>query len=123
MMRNSLWGLMLGATALLAPELALAFGSCPPDGDETLWPTASVDERCGSYQQCEAFVQANRPQDALACNQKIDKCAVALHQANAKAELHNTAVENCRASLPAQPKPAQANPVQPKPMQVKPSHK
>lgn len=97
------------AALLLAPNLALALGACPPDGDETMWPTPSIDERCGSYDTCTILQQANRTQEALACSQKIDKCAYSLHQSNEKAEVHNAALADCRASMPAQPKPVRRN--------------
>ncbi len=100
---------LVAAALLLGPDLALAFGSCPPDGDETMWPTPSIDEKCGSYDTCTILQQANRTQEAVACTQKIDRCAYSLHQANERAETHNAALEDCRANLPAQPKPVRPN--------------
>jgi hypothetical protein len=87
------------ATALLFGPCAQAAGPCPPDGDETGWPTFETAEKCGSYSDCDALMQRGQLADAQACNRKIDDCSAALIKSNAKADAHNLALEACRASI------------------------
>jgi hypothetical protein len=71
---------------------------CPPDGDDSLWPTFETVEKCGSYADCDTLMQ-NGLQEAGACNRKIDDCEAELIKTNAKADAHNVALEACRASI------------------------
>jgi hypothetical protein len=88
----------IGAVLLYSP-CAQAAGPCPPDGDETGWPTFEASEKCGSYSDCDALIQKGQLADAQACNRKIDDCSAALIESNAKADAHNRALEACRASI------------------------
>ena len=90
--------LVAGALMLFSVD-AHAEVSCPPDGDDSLWPTFEVVEKCGSYADCDTLMQNGRYQDAGACNRKIDDCEAALIKTNAKADAHNVALEACRASI------------------------
>jgi hypothetical protein len=88
------------AMALLCgPCAQAAAGPCPPDGDDTGWPTFDEAEKCGSYSDCDALMQKGQLADAQACNRKIDDCSAALIKSNAKADAHNLALEACRASI------------------------
>jgi hypothetical protein len=88
----------IGAALLFSP-CAQAAGPCPPDGDDSGWPTFEVSEKCGSYSDCDALMQKAQLADAQACNRKIDDCSAALIESNAKADAHNRALEACRASI------------------------
>jgi hypothetical protein len=77
---------------------------CPPDGNEGLLPTFDAEDQCGNYDDCGALAQNNQVQEARACSKKIDDCAAALRESNAKAEAHNAALEACRASMPSRQK-------------------
>jgi hypothetical protein len=88
----------IGAVLLYSP-CAQAAGPCPPDGDETGWPTFEASEKCGSYFDCDALMEKGQLADAQACNRKIDDCSAALIESNAKADAHNRALEACRASI------------------------
>jgi hypothetical protein len=88
----------IGAALLFGPY-AQAAGPCPPDGDDSGWPTFEASEKCGSYSDCDALMQKAQLADAQACNRKIDDCSAALIESNAKADVHNRALEACRASI------------------------
>jgi hypothetical protein len=74
---------------------------CIPDGDNSLWPTFDLSEKCGSYHKCAALGQ---PDEANACTQQIDDCGVALRKSNEKADAHNSALAACRSAIPARQK-------------------
>src|SRR5262249_13524771 len=57
---------------------------------EMLWPTYDIEERCGSYADCDEVGEH------LACNENIDACGRELLIANAKANEHNSKLEHCR---------------------------
>ena len=63
---------------LVLPKMAQAESPCPPDGDDSNWPTYEITDKCGDYDQCAALVESGRLQEAQACNQKIDNCGVNL---------------------------------------------
>ncbi|MGE5260476.1 MAG: hypothetical protein ACM3MH_06315 [Actinomycetota bacterium] len=90
---------LAAATALLLGPCARAAGPCPPDGDDTGWPTFEPAEKCGDYSDCDALMQTGQLAAAHTCNQKIDDCAADLIKSNAKADAHNLALEACRASI------------------------
>ena len=78
---------------------AIAAPQCPPDGDDTSWPTFETVEKCGSYSDCDALMQKGQLAQAQACNRKIDDCGADLVRSNAKANAHNSALDECRASI------------------------
>jgi hypothetical protein len=90
---------LVTVTAPLFSPCAQAGGPCPPDGDDSGWPTFERAEKCGSYFNCDALMQKGELADAQACNRKIDDCSAALMKSNAKADTHNRALEACRASI------------------------
>jgi hypothetical protein len=95
----------LSVLALLLLSSCGALGAdCPPDGNDGLLPTFDAEDQCSDYDTCEALAQNNKAEEARACNKKIDECAAALRESNAKAEAHNAALEACRASIPARKK-------------------
>jgi|SRR4026207_2368252 hypothetical protein len=84
---------------LVLPKMAQAESPCPPDGDDSNWPTYEITDKCGDYDQCAALVESGRLQEAQACNQKIDNCGVNLFRSNKRADAHNAALEVCRSSI------------------------
>lgn len=86
-------------TVLVFLHGAQAESPCPPDGDDTEWPTFDTGEKCGSYSDCDVLMQKGRLEEAKTCNRKIDDCGVDLIKSNAKAEAHNVALEACRSSI------------------------
>ena len=96
-------GLSVVALLLLQSCLARA-ADCRPDGNEGLLPTFDADDQCGNYDDCTALAQANQVEAARGCSKKIDDCAAAVRESNAKADAHNAALEACRASMPSREK-------------------
>lgn len=86
-------------TVLVFLQFAQAESPCPPDGDDTVWPTFDTGEKCGSYSDCDVLMQKGRLEEAKTCNRKIDDCGVDLIKSNAKADAHNVALEACRSSI------------------------
>lgn len=84
---------------------------CVPDGDNSLWPTFDLAEKCGSYDKCAALGEAEKEN---ACTQQIDDCGVALHKSNEKADAHNAALAACRSGIPALQKASPSRPATPK---------
>jgi hypothetical protein len=89
---------------LLLPLCGAMAADCPPDGDEGLLPTFDAGDQCGNYDDCTALAQDNQVEAARACSKKIDDCAAAVRESNAKADAHNAALEACRASMPSREK-------------------
>lgn len=89
---------------LLLPSCLARAADCPPDGNEGLLPTFDADDQCGNYDDCTALAQDNQVEAARACTRKIDDCAAAVRELNAKADAHNAALEACRASMPSREK-------------------
>jgi hypothetical protein len=87
------------AIILVLPKMAQAGSPCPPDGDDSSWPTYEITEKCGDYDQCARLMQSGRLQEAQACDQKIDDCGVNLIKSNKRADAHNAALEACRSSI------------------------
>jgi hypothetical protein len=98
-MKSNATMLGLVAAAVLAPCGAIA-ATCPPDGDDSLWPTFDIGDQCGSYETCTALALNNRLEEAKACARKIDDCGVALNESNEKADAHDSAIEACRSTIP-----------------------
>jgi hypothetical protein len=90
--------LAVGALMLFSVDTD-AGPTCPPDGDDSDWPTFEVVEKCGSYADCDTLMQNGQLQEAQACSRKIDNCGAALIKTNAKADAHNVALEACRSSI------------------------
>jgi len=90
--------LAVGALMLFSVDTD-AGPTCPPDGDDSDWPTFEVVEKCGSYADCDTLMQNGQLQEAQACSRKIDNCGAALIKTNAKADSHNAALEACRSSI------------------------
>lgn len=86
-------------TVLVFLHGAQAESPCPPDGDDTVWPTFDTGEKCGNYSDCDVLMQKGRLEEAKTCNRKIDDCGVDLIKSNAKADAHNLALEACRSSI------------------------
>ncbi|MGA8691707.1 MAG: hypothetical protein WB662_17840 [Methyloceanibacter sp.] len=105
--------LAMVTVVVLAPYGTMA-ANCPPDGDDSLWPTFDTADQCGSYQKCTALERNNQLEEAKACVRTMDDCGVALNKSNEKAAVHNSALEACRAAIPNQqkaptPKPSTDN--------------
>jgi hypothetical protein len=48
----------LAAGALMLFSVDTHAGApCPPDGDDSLWPTFETVEKCGSYADCDTLMQ------------------------------------------------------------------
>jgi hypothetical protein len=99
LLRSFVWLFLL--SALAAPGASRAEAVCPPDGDDTLWPTFDTEDICGNYHDCTNLVLNNEIAASKACMQKLEDCAVALTKANTRADAHNSALEVCRAKIPA----------------------
>jgi len=84
---------------LVLAKMAEAESPCPPDGDDSNWPTYEVTEKCGGYDQCATLMESGRLKEAKACNQKIDDCGVDLIKSNKRADAHNAALADCRSSI------------------------
>jgi len=84
---------------LALPEMAQAESPCPPDGDDSSWPTYEITDKCGDYDQCATLMKSGRLEEAQACDQKIDDCGVNLVKSNKRADAHNAALEACRSSI------------------------
>jgi len=56
---------------LVLPKMAEAESPCPPDGDDSNWPTYEVTEKCGDYDQCATLMESGRLEEAKACNKKL----------------------------------------------------
>ena len=89
---------------LLLPLCGAMAADCPPDGNEGLLPTFDAGDQCGNYDDCTALAQDNQVEAARAGSKKIDDCAAAVRESNAKADAHNAALEACRASMPSREK-------------------
>ena len=81
---------------LALPTMAQAEQPCPPDGDDSSWPTYEITEKCGDYDQCDNLMKSGRLEEAKACSQKIDDCGVDLIKSNKRADVHNAALADCR---------------------------
>src|SRR5689334_12250007 len=84
---------------ILLPTVAQAESPCPPDGDYSSWPTYDLVEKCGDYDQCATLLKNGRPQEAQACDRKIDDCGVDLSRSNKRADVHNAALADCRSAI------------------------